>query len=436
MGSEAAAWRAAGALTARSVLIGILALLCTHLLLTTHLYATAICIAGLIGVLSWSVAQRIAGIRRESEGELRALIEAAGMSCDLRAQEQGSTLHSATQMLELARARWQREIEHLQTLLDTVAAALIVVADDGKVQLANRAARALATRPVEHLGQIAALGQSAAHQLLALQSGAREVISTQSARNFFVAVAQFASPSEAPQRLISLQRVADLDAIELKAWIDMARILAHEIMNSLTPVASLSESLETLVVASTSDRGDRTAEILSALAMIKRRSQSLIDFVDRYRRVTELPQPRLEIVGVQDLVDGILRLLAPQMTAVHTRVCPDHLTVRADRQLLEQALINLVQNALAATTGVPNGRITITCSRSADHVELAVSDNGSGIPDEIREQVFLPFFTTKATGSGIGLTLTRQIAIAHRGRLEARRNEPRGSVFVLSLPCE
>lgn len=431
----AAVWQLSAALCARVVLIGILAVLCTHLIITSGLYATAAVVGGLMALLSWSVARRIAQLQQDGERQLRCLIGGGNMGLP-RSECVTSGLalqESAREQLQRLQAQHQRQIEHLQTLLDTVTAALIVVEPDGHIQLANQAARALAGRTVQQLSEITVMGEVAA-DILSLRPGAREVMATQSGLHFFVAAAQFASPGAEPQRLISVQRMGEFNAIELKAWIDMARILAHEIMSSLTPVASLAESLENLVAAQAPE--DNAGEILAMLEVIKRRSSSLLDFVDRYRSVTQLPEPRLESILLRDLIGAVVRLFssrAPPGT-VCVRISPDDLTLWADRQLIEQALINLLQNALDAHLDGADLSIVIQCSRGEGHVEVAVSDLGSGIPDTIRDNIFLPFFSTKERGSGIGLTLARQIAVAHHGWLEARRNQPRGSVLVLTLP--
>lgn len=133
------------------------------------------------------------------------------------------------------------------------------------------------------------------------------------------------------------------------------------------------------------------------MEVIKRRSSSLIDFVDRYRTVAELPQPRLESIRAQELIEGVVRLLAPQIPPDTLPTCTSvgDTTLQGDRQLLEQALINLLRNAIEALAGSVDARIATTCSRRDEHTELAVSDNGSGICDEIRDRIFLPFFTTK-----------------------------------------
>jgi nitrogen fixation/metabolism regulation signal transduction histidine kinase len=353
-----------------------------------------------------------------------------------------AAIERAARRLSAARAERQRQIEYRQTMLDTVAAALIVVRGDGRVSLANRAAHSLAAAPVDRLEEIAAIGPSGAARLLAFSPGARQIVSLAGGRQMFVSVSQFSVPGQVPQRLISLQNIAgELDAVELKAWQDMVQVLAHEMMNSLTPISSLSESLESLLRVT--DRSDATGagkndEIAGALEAIKRRSRGLMDFVERYRRVAELPEPKVRAINMREFLSGMDRLMAGTLRDQHiaygSYVAPEDLCCSGDPELLEQAVINLLRNAADAVSGVSGPRIDVSCRMIEDRVVITVADNGCGVPSDGRDQIFVPFFTTKRGGSGVGLSIARHIALAHGGQLEATDNEPRGSAFTLVLP--
>jgi two-component system nitrogen regulation sensor histidine kinase NtrY len=262
----------------------------------------------------------------------------------------------------------------------------------------------------------------------------------------FVAVSQFAAPGRPPQRLVAIQRIAgDLDAVELKAWQDMVQVLAHEMMNSLTPISSLSESLESLLRSDAGARGVTSSgpsamadDVAGALEAIKRRSLGLMSFVERYRTVAELPSPNRQPVRMDRLLFGIERLIGPALrdkgVEFRTSVDPPELSADADPQLVEQAVINLLRNAADAVVGVESPRIEVTCEERDGQVMLAVCDNGTGVPEDRRDRIFVPFFTTKPGGSGIGLNLARHIALGHGGQLDVRARAPRGSVFTLTLP--
>ncbi len=441
--------RLALAVAWRALLIGALAFLVFRILTGTHLYATALLVLVVAGLIAADLSQVIGRIVRSAERDLERLVAAvsdspAGTGASPYPGQSARPFDQAAALLTAARMERQVQLEYVQTLLDTVAAALIVVEPDGRVTFANRVARALSAGPAQRLGDVPAIGDSAAPALLALRAGAREIISTADGQRMFVSVSHFTIPGREPRRLIALQRIAgDLDAVELKAWQDMAHVLAHEMMNSLTPIASLSESLEVLLKtaerAGPADVAHTNEDLVTALEAIKRRSLGLMDFVERYRAVAELPRPRLQQVQMHALVRAVSHLMGARLdqSGVDYRILvePEDLCADADPQLLEQALINLLRNAADAVAGVEKPRIEVSCRARDEQVAIEVSDNGMGVPEDQRDQIFVPFFTTKAGGSGIGLNLARQIALSHGGRLELRANPLRGCVFTLLLPA-
>src|SRR5262245_45673196 len=424
----------------RAAFVGACAFIVLQLLSRTQLYATAFFVAALAALVIADLASLIGRADRAAELDFERLaVEGADVAVRAPKPSEPSTpFERAANVLSAARAERQQQLEYLQTLLDTVASALIVIAPDGRATLANRAARALAGASVNRLEEIAALGRLGAQKLLALAPGTRQIIGLSDGRQMFVSVSQFATPGREPQRLIALQRIAgELDAVELKAWQSMVDVLAHEMMNSLTPISSLSESLENLL--RTGGPVSTPDEVTGALEAIKRRSLGLMDFVERYRTVAELPAPKMQGVPMKAFLSGIQRLLAPAFRergiAFTSRIEPDDLTLRADPQLLEQAVINLLRNAADAVAGVEQAHIDVTCERQASGAVLTISDNGCGVPEARRDQIFVPFFTTKPGGSGIGLNLARHVALGHGGQLDVRPNAPRGSVFTLILPA-
>ena len=246
-------------------------------------------------------------------------------------------------------------------------------------------------------------------------------------------VGAFAS-ADGPRRLIALQGLAsDLDAVEQEAWRDLTRILAHEMMNSLTPICSLAESLTALAP------DDDHAGVGEAVEVIARRSAGLMNFVERYRRLADLPAPERVEIGAAALVagpDALMRgLAADRGVAWESIVEPPDLTLLADPELVEQAVLNLLKNALEAVAGRPDGRVRLICGRENGLVSISVVDNGPGLSPAQAEAVFTPFFTTKPGGSGIGLSLARQIALAHGGRLEHVPAARGGAAFRLLLPA-
>lgn len=341
-----------------------------------------------------------------------------------------------------ARAERHRQLDLMQTLLDTVSVSLFLIDETGIATPVNRAARKLAGRPIRRLEEMPLLGEALAQSVLDIPPGQRAVLRLANGQRALATTASFTAAGKS-MRLVSLQNIeGELDAVEIKAWQDLVRILAHEIMNSLTPIASLAESASPLLkqLSSTqSVRDEKTiADVSDAVDAIARRSAGLMSFVQRYRQVAELPRPVLRQLTASQLLTRIEQLMASTLPEKKIRLTravePRDLTLTADPELLEQALINLLHNAIDAVAQTEDAHIHIDCRISDEQVAISVADNGRGLDPATVDRIFVPFFSTKPGGSGIGLSLARQIARAHHGRLEAKHNEPRGAVFTLVIP--
>jgi nitrogen fixation/metabolism regulation signal transduction histidine kinase len=394
------AWRAALALA--------LAAVTAHLLVATQYYATIFLLALLTLGLVFSVTQLL-----------------------LRGQNAADSIaaNRVIARLQTEQKRAAQAQDHLQALLDTVSAALLVVPDDGRIASANRAARLLTRGDGPRLSDIAAIGADAAQGILRLAPGARAVMRLADGQQMLASAGQFSGGGK-NQRLISLQAVVgELDAVQLKAWEDMSRVLAHEIMNSLTPIASLSESLSGMVRQEGASR-----ETVEAVDVIARRSQGLAGFVARYRQMAQLPEPQLQTISLRAFADDIQTLMAGRLEGVRCQCRVDAETVMADPDLLSQAVINLLHNAVDAVAGRKDPLIEIEFARADQALVISVKDNGEGVAAEFADDIFVPFFTTKPAGSGIGLSMVRQILLKHGGRVEANTNETGGATFRLILP--
>jgi signal transduction histidine kinase len=204
-------------------------------------------------------------------------------------------------------------------------------------------------------------------------------------------------------------------------------------MNSLTPICSLAESLSGL------DAVDDRAALAEAMEVIGRRSAGLMHFVERYRRLAELPAPermRIEAARFVGSLDALIHALATERDVRYeSAVEPPGLAFSGDPELIEQAVINLLKNALDAVAGRPDARVRLVVGAADGGAAITVVDNGPGLKPAEAEAAFTPFFTTKPGGAGIGLSLARQIALAHGGRLEHRAAPRGGAVFRLLLPA-
>ncbi|MCG6961900.1 MAG: histidine kinase [Acidobacteria bacterium] len=238
-------------------------------------------------------------------------------------------------------------------------------------------------------------------------------------------------------RILAFQNIADeLAEKESEAWQNMVRVFTHEIRNSLTPVGSLASTVQEMLASGRPS--ERIEDMNEALATIQSRSRGLLEFVSSYRDLTHLQQPVFEEIPARDLLRRIETLIASriegQPITVRTTVTPPALRLTVDPGLMEQAMLNVVINAIEALTGRPDGEITVAAQMSGrGRPYVAITDNGPGIVAEAQDKVFVPFYSTKREGSGIGLALSRRIMRLHRGELTVRSVPGRQTVFTLQL---
>jgi len=243
-------------------------------------------------------------------------------------------------------------------------------------------------------------------------------------------------------RLITLQDIqSELDWNELSAWQDMARILSHEIMNSLTPIASLARTADEMVddLAHRAGAEDElVADLHSAIRTLARRSDGLMRFVRSYRQFTQMPPPSLRPVALREYFQRLEKLLLTEWAGrgieLHVAAPANGLMLLADDSLLDQALINLLKNAAdaASSSSVPQVWLDARLSDRGRPV-IEIADNGPGLDEALGEKIFLPFFTTKPEGSGIGLALARQVMLVHKGAITASPRPGGGALFRLTF---
>ncbi|HRX01316.1 MAG TPA: HAMP domain-containing sensor histidine kinase, partial [Cyclobacteriaceae bacterium] len=248
-----------------------------------------------------------------------------------------------------------------------------------------------------------------------------------------------------PHKLITFQDInSEIEQKEIEAWHKLIRILTHEIMNSVTPIASLTETMQTLLEDKNGNQrkaqeiSDETIkDILFSLKTIHKRSEGLLSFVDTYRKLTKIPQPTLETFHVRDMLEQISTLMHHHLkgTSVKFEVnaTPTDLLVHADPKLIEQVVINLVTNSIHALENKPDGLITLNAYEENNRIVVEVSDNGKGIPEKELEEIFVPFFSTKKEGSGIGLSLSKQIMSLHGGTIKVKSQPGVGTSFFLNF---
>jgi len=250
-----------------------------------------------------------------------------------------------------------------------------------------------------------------------------------------------------PQRLAALMPVeSELEAEALNAWRQLVHVLTHEIMNSLTPIASLSRTAHDLLddalgKSAAALAPDVSADLVTALDAISRRADSLVDFVASYRSLSNLPPARPERVALGALFERVAALVGPGWRArggaVRFAVAPASLELMVDPGQLEQALINLLKNAFEATAdhagqGGGQARVEARLVRGA-RLRIEVGDDGPGVPEALAAHIFTPFFTTKKQGGGIGLAMVRHLIHANGGTVRYARPLGRGARFVITF---
>jgi two-component system, NtrC family, nitrogen regulation sensor histidine kinase NtrY len=374
-------------------------------------------------------------------------ISFSALSQDGAFTDLGSAMTRVLDQLRLGRAQREEQAQYLQSVIAHVPVALISVDEHGAVQLLNLAARRLFEVSCTHVTQLPRYGEAFATGLNALKPGESVLVKMERSSGGLQlkAATTGVTLSSVRHRLVSLQNIeAELTAHELAAWQTVIRVMAHEVTNSLTPISSLAATAQDIVaeVLATMPEEDprraAMADATDALDTMARRSEGLLHFVQNHRRLTRRMVAKIEIVPVSRVFARLQRLLAGELATRHIglaiSVRPDTLEVAADIELLDQALINLMRNSMEALRDESEGRITLSAFQDASgRVVIAVSDNGPGIAADQRGKVFVPFFTTKRQGSGIGLTLVRQIAIVHGGAVDISDTPGGGATISVRL---
>jgi two-component system nitrogen regulation sensor histidine kinase NtrY len=232
--------------------------------------------------------------------------------------------------------------------------------------------------------------------------------------------------------LESIQNV--IEKKEKEAWVNLMKVISHELLNSITPIRSLSQNLQDLVQQETISTEDLD-DMKSSVATMLRRSDHLQQFVESYRKIAMLPSPKKEQIGLLQLIENSFQIMAPifkkeQIEVINSITFDRRLKI--DPQQMEQVLINLFTNCIYALKDVSNKQIIISAEIKEKRTFIIINDNGKGIEKEIENKIFLPFYTTRKEGAGIGLTLSKSITEAHGGYL-AYRNDDKKTSFVICL---
>ena len=245
-------------------------------------------------------------------------------------------------------------------------------------------------------------------------------------------------------KLVSFQDIhPELEQKEIESWQKLIRVLTHEIMNSITPISSLASTVNDILSEiqinnppKDKDQLEALEDVVHAIATIENRSKGLLNFVEIYRNLTRIPKPNFRHFYIDKLFNRALELMKPKFEKLNiiykVRIYPQDMKILADPDLVDQVLINLLLNAIDAVKDVENPQITIVASINLNNrAMIEIADNGKGIQQDILDKIFMPFFTSKKTGSGIGLSLSRQIMQMHKGSISVRSKPGEGALFTM-----
>ena len=340
----------------------------------------------------------------------------------------------------LARAEREANLQYLNAVVHHVSVGLLAFDTEGNVELINNAAlKLLGIYRLRQLSELQKTHPDLMEMIEKLRSQDNVLYHTPTDQQLSVCATAIRLRGKVI-KLISLQNIqSELQQKELEAWQNLTRVLRHEIMNSITPITSLIATMRDIVTQDLTvndENHEAVGDISEALRTIENRSVGLLNFVNAYRDFTNIPQPVLKEVPVRQMIQNVARLMqADTKTAGIALECqtqPTDLIVRADAEQIEMVLINLIKNAIEALAGQENAAIVIRGGRDNNqHAVIEVTDNGTGIIPEALEKIFIPFFTTKKTGSGIGLSLSRQIMQMHGGMLKVVSEVNQGTTFTL-----
>ncbi len=349
------------------------------------------------------------------------------------------------------RSEKEEHFYYLQNIVEHIEVGILVFYSDGKVKLINKAAKNLfEINRIENISEIANWNEEMQKTLMTINPNEDSLIKIV-AEDDILQLAIHADEFKIQDRnvkLVSIKNIkTELDAKEMDAWQKLIRVLTHEIMNSIAPISSLTATVNQMVEeVEKSTREflpqnydfEQINDIKEALTTIQKRSSGLIHFVETYRNLTKIPKPSFSVFHLKQQLEYIKSLFDREFQQKNIlfeiTVVPDNLKILADEQLVEQVLINLVKNAIYALENRESPSIKMKAFIDNKGRKLIqVFDNGQGILPDVIEKIFIPFFTTKQKGSGIGLSLSRQIMRLHNGAISVYSEPEKGTIFTLSF---
>lgn len=373
-------------------------------------------------------------------------IEGLGSSFD----ELSRAFNDVIKDFQIIRAEKEEHYQYLHSIVENTDVSIIGFQKNGTVELINKAAKKLLQiTSLKNIQSLEHLSKEFVDTLLNLKPGVVDLVKVQD-EDDILQLAVSSSEVKIKNKLIILATIKNIQSVleeqETQAWQKLIRVLTHEIMNSITPIASITSTLEMMLNSITKDSDHSTyhidpedlQEFKQALRTIGKRSNGLMHFVNTYRNLTRIPKPNFKIIKIIDIFKEIKSLMLKEIKGKNIDfscpVYPANLELFADEKLIEQVLINLVKNSIHAVESQENPKITMKAYKNKrGRITIHVIDNGHGILPDVLDKIFIPFFTTKPKGSGIGLSLSREILRLHGGSLYAHSTPEKETTFTLTF---
>jgi len=357
-------------------------------------------------------------------------------------------LHEALEKLikEFKETRIDLEVQakYLETILNNVSTGILSFNDTGKILIMNQAVQVcLGTGPLTHMRDLDKEHAKVSASIQRMRPGDQLTISLKvgEAVNRISILSSQIKLKQDTVRIVALNDIThQMEEQEILSWRKLIRVINHEIMNSMTPIITLSMAIRKKLSKETPVEELNSVSLQDAIlsaSIIEERSKGLVQFIEKYKKLTGLPPMQAEKFPASELLEKVEQLFKEELEEkgirlIRPRIC--NIELEADRQMLEQVLINLLKNSVEAVRNTSHPVIELACAREGDkYIHLAVLDNGEGIPKDKLEQVFVPFYTTREDGSGIGLSLCRQIIRSHMGRIHIESEVGKGTRVVLIL---
>lgn len=351
-------------------------------------------------------------------------------------------LNKMKNIIQKTRIEAQQKEKFYELILESIHSGIIVLNDKGFVLQSNIAAlKLLGMNVFTHIRQLDRVDPAMTTVFETIKPGDNKTFSLTVERGtvqLSIKASGIKLDNEAVRLIVLHDINNEMDEKEIESWIKLIRVLSHEIMNSIAPITSLSDTLLVLYEDEQVEDAQIRQNAINGLHVISETSKGLVSFVESYRKFTRIPTPERELFSVSEFVQRIVILCSAEDNFNSVKIdmskVQEDLKLYADSNLLGQVLINIVKNAIQALAGRPDALIEVSAYKTEDErTVFIIKDNGPGIPEELMKQIFVPFFTTKEQGSGIGLSIARQIMRAHGGSIRVHSVPEKETRFTIEL---